>query len=537
MSNTKAPVSHNDFLIRGSDYLAKHPDFELIGREENMRQLAGILMRKNANNALISGPGGVGLTALAMGLQASKDKEGTPFDIVGKRFYWLDVDGLFSSGDPTAINEGFQRALKTLSRSPDTVLVVDDMKDFVEAARNNGCTHLINSLMREVRTGKFQSFIEVRDEDLDTVLKCHSDMREIFTLHDVNEPVGEELRAIAEKSALRLSKHHGIVIAPEAISAAIELTSKYRVRDMGLSRAQPERTMTLLDRALTSYRLEQHAAPPGLRDMEARLKMIEAAQAKGVFTGDLADKSPDEVEAIKLSLETDISQVTTDWTAFQGKLRSVYKEQRDGEELLRTLEDELQTQKDKEAAAAVAAAEAAKNAPPAAEAPVAVKKPTEFVGFAKRMNDAGFESETVQDIRRRMSAAEKAVIANKEKFTALTATHDKNLVLDAKTVLTEFSTISGIPADKLSENEREKLLGLEDKLSGRVFGQEEAVRRLSDAVITSRIGKKRGDKPPSFMFIGASGVGKTEIAKALAEALLDDEKALLQFDMSEYMEK
>src|SRR5690606_3013263 len=132
--NTKAPVSHNDFLIRGSDYLAKHPDFELIGREENMRQLAGILMRKNANNALISGPGGVGLTALAMGLQASKDKEGTPFDIVGKRFYWLDVDGLFSSGDPSAINEGFQRALKTLSRSPDTVLVVDDMKDFVEAA-------------------------------------------------------------------------------------------------------------------------------------------------------------------------------------------------------------------------------------------------------------------------------------------------------------------------------------------------------------------------------------------------------------------
>jgi ATP-dependent Clp protease ATP-binding subunit ClpB len=529
MSKTKDTAIHNDYLVRGNDHVAAHKDFEVIGRDEDMRQLAGILMRKNANNVLITGPGGVGLSSLCMGLQASKDKDGTPFDIVGKRFFWLDVDGLFSSGDPTKINDGFQRALRTLSRSPDTVLVIDDMKDFIEAARNNGCTHLINALMHAVRGPDLQAVIEVRDEDLDTVMKCHSDMQELFTLHDVSEPGAAALRQITDKAAVSLSQHHGIVISPDAIATAIDLTSKYRVRDPGLSRAQPERAITLLDRALTSYRLEQHAAPTGLRDLEARLKATETAIAKGTM--------PEaEAAAQKAALETDIKEMTDDWAAFQKTLRAVYKDQRDGEELIRRYEDELQAQLEKEEADKKAAeAKGEKPAAPVAEPAT----PGKFspVGFRNVMSGAGFESKAVQEIRANIAATTKAVEENKVKFAQMTAAHNKDLILPGAAVLKEFSSISGIAADKLSENEREKLLHLEEQLGSRVFGQENAVSRLTDAVITSRIGKRRSDKPPSFLFIGPSGVGKTEIAKALAEALMDNEASLLRVDMSDYMEK
>lgn len=475
MASKKKEALHNDFLIRGSDFLAQQPDFELIGREENMRQIAGILMRKNANNVLVSGPGGVSLTALALGLQASKDIEGTPFDIVGKRFFWLDTDNLFASGDPTKINEGFQRALKTLSRAPDIVLVVDDMKDFIEGCRNNGCTHLINALMSAVRSPDLQAFIEVREEDLNMVYKCHSDMREFFTLHDVNEPAGDSLRQIVDKAAEGLSRHHGIVVSPDAVKTAIELTSKYRVRDPGLSRAQPERSVTLLDRALGSFRLEQHAYPKSLRDLNQRLKLVELGIEKERFTDELEGKTPEEAEALRLSLKADIEQVSKDWDAMQDKLRMIYRDQRDGEETVRRYEDELEAQLDREEAAREAEKKMREEkgfgaAEPAAPQPEKAAGPAKFVGFGQRMADAGFESEEVRALRKLIKETQKAVDDNKTAFQGLAAQMNKDLVLDTQTVLAEFSRISGIPADKLSQDEREKLLGLEDRLSSRVFG-------------------------------------------------------------------
>lgn len=127
-----------DFLIRGEDYLAQHPDFKLTGRAKELAQLTGILMRKSAHNVMLVGAGGVGLSAICMGLQAGKHDPDAPFDMIGKRMFWLDSDGLFSSGDNGQINDAFQRIVKTLSRSPDTILVIDDTRDFIEGARNSG---------------------------------------------------------------------------------------------------------------------------------------------------------------------------------------------------------------------------------------------------------------------------------------------------------------------------------------------------------------------------------------------------------------
>ena len=184
----KQLTTTRDYLTRGQDYLENSDNFELVGREEEVKKLTGILMRKRANSVLLVGCGGVGCSAIAMGLQQCKKDPNAPFDLISKRFFWLDTDGLFSSGDPIEINEAFGKTLRTLKRTPDSILVIDDMKDFIEAARNNGCSNLINALMRTIKKKDAQVIFETRDEDLDVVLKSHSDMRELYTLLDILEP-------------------------------------------------------------------------------------------------------------------------------------------------------------------------------------------------------------------------------------------------------------------------------------------------------------------------------------------------------------
>ncbi|MGN7438601.1 MAG: AAA family ATPase [Alcanivorax sp.] len=476
--------TQQSFLIRGSDYLARFDGFSLVGRDEELKKLSRILMRNKANSVLLVGPGGVGCTALCLGVEESKSKADTPFDILNKRLFWLDTDGLFSSGDANTMNENFQKLLRRLSHYPDTLLVIEDIRDFIEATRNNGCTNFINALMRSIERGKFQAIFEAHDDDMEVVLKCHSNITEFFTMLDLKEPEGDDLNNIVNSAVKRLQSHHKIAIADEAIETSIQLTSKYRVREMSLSRAQPERSLNLLDRAFTSYRQEAHANPPGM-DAE-------------------------------------------EWKETQNTLRRLHKNQSDGEEALRKLEDELEAQREKDIKTQEERLKSKEENP----------EKQEFQSFSIRSSKGGFESEEVNLLKKKIEEMQKAVQKNKAEFLALTETINKDLELTAEHVLREFSQLSGIPANKLNQDERAKLLGLDDSLKSRVFGQDHAVNKLADAVRVARVGLKDPNKPQaSFMFLGPSGVGKTEMAKALTAALHDDERALLRFDMSEYMEK
>ena len=524
MANAPTEAPH-DQLIRGHDYLALSPDFELVGREDTLRKLTAILMRKRANNVLLIGTGGVGCSAVCMGLQQSKSRPDTPFDIVSKRFFWLDGDLLFSSGDPSTINDGFERAMRTLSRTPDSVLVLEDMRDFIDAARNNGCTNLINALMRSLKKKKFQVIMETRDQDLEAVLKCHSDMQENYTLLDVSEPDEQLLHEIVTSvSDLRLRVHHGIRISAGAIDTAIEVTSKYRVRDLGLSRAQPERSLTLLDRALTSYRLDAHAADPRLGELESRLAALDAkADGKSGGKGSASEAS---------GLRKEIDSISVAWADRQQKIKAIYVEMRDGEEAIRGLESEIEDHLEREQQALDdEQAEAEEAVDPASGK-------QGYVSFAARTSGAGYDSDAVAALKKQIAQFEKEVGKNKRKFESLTAEINDSLELTRDHVLTEFSSISAIPVSKLTQDERAKLLNLDENLSNRVFGQEEAISKLSNQVRVARAGLQSPNKPQAaFMFLGPSGVGKTELAKALTAELFDDERALLRFDMSEYMEK
>jgi ATP-dependent Clp protease ATP-binding subunit ClpB len=460
-----------NYLIPGGEYLKRQPNFKLVGQEDNLKRMTTVLMRAKAASILLVSPGGAGATALCMGLQASKEDENSPFDIVSKRFFWLDSDGLFSSGDSSKINEAFQRIATILKNTAETVLVIEDAKDFLEGSRNTGNTHFINTLNSLVKNNETRVIFEVRDDDIEYVLRSHSDMKECYTLIDLSEPVGEALKKIIESSSNRLFEHHSIVISQDAQDAAVELTNKYRTKDASLNRAQPERAINLIDRALATYRLDAHKnTPPELSD----------------------------------------------------KIKKLYHDQREGELVIIGLEDEIIAQKELENSRL-------------SDASSDTEKHISFDNIATK---GGLDSEAVRSIKAKIKIYQDAVSENKKEFDKIVSEANKSLLLTREHILSEFSRLSGIPANKLNEDEREKLKNLESTIKQRIFGQDQGVEKIVNAIKVARIKQRTNGKPQaSFLILGPSGVGKTEVSKALAAALLDDESALTRFDMSEFKEK
>lgn len=444
-----------NFLIKGSDLLARYPGFELVGRDVYLQRLLSILLRRSASSVVLAGPRGVGCTALILGIQLAKQQDGAPYDVTGRRLFWLDVNGLFASGDSEEVNHAFHRILDRLKSVDGSVLVVEDARDLLEACRNSGTLHFINALLAAVREGRTQVILEAADDDLETVLRCGSDVREMFTILAVDEPAGPDLAAIVTSSAAALSKHHGIRIEPDAATAAIELTTRYQSQD---GWAQPARTLTLLDRALASYRLAAHK-----------------------------NGNPEH----------------------GADIRRLIEERRRTQNLIAELEDRADEYR--------LLASAPDNA-----------RSTIF---------SGIDAPEVSQLRSQARELHAVATHLNEQLAERTKAVDGNLALTRPLVLSEFAEISGISVAKLGQNEREKLRGIEAILLRRIFGQTEVVSRVAGGVRVARAGRRDRARPLAYLFLGPSGVGKTELSKALAAALLDDEAALTRFDMSEYMEK
>jgi ATP-dependent Clp protease ATP-binding subunit ClpB len=473
--------------------LASRPGFKLVGRDEALKRLTAILIRSHANSVLLFGPGGVGCSSLVLGLQALKAEPQAPFDIVRKRFFWVDTDCLFSLQDDSQIGTEFGNILGRMSRTPDSVLVISDAKVFIESARNTGNTHFINALILAIKQNVTQVILEGRDDDLELVFRCHPHIQEAFTMMELAEPDAEALRAMVRFGAERLTLDHGIRIEADAAQTAIELTNNYRADSHGMNRAQPERSVTLLDRALASYRLDAHEKPPHLAQIESRI-----ATAKGSDAGPLADQ---------------LRKATEEWQQAQSQLRAANRRQRDGEEELAKIDWEI--------------ADLGKH-----ETDQRTTLPER--SFNLMASKGGFKSADMQALEAKREALSRIVEEAKAAFATSAKAINDQLVLTRDLVLIEFSRITGIPASKLNEDERVKLLRLEQELNDSIFDQPTAIAKISNGIKVAKRGRRNRNAPVAFMCLGPSGVGKTETWKQVARLLGLD---LLRFDMSEYMEK
>lgn len=463
------------FLLNGSDVLKSCVGFKLIGRKDVLNDLCGILTQSSANSVIACGAGGVGISALALGLQARKLDDDAPFDIVNKRFFWLETDGLFGLGDNAAIQKEFQAILSELNRTPDSVLIVEDTLDLIEALRNCGMLHVINALNSMVKNKKTQVFLEVRDKDLTEIYRTHSDFREHYTFFPVDEPVGQELHEIVSASAKNLEGYYAVAIDPKAVETAITLTNKYRAIDAGIHRAQPERSRLLLDRAMSKYCLTAHSTPTVGQEKQ--------------------------------------------FAANQEALKKFFSLQRQGEKAIILLEQEITD-----------LIEVEKNG--------TNSKTSKQVddGFDLLGEASGYTTPAIEEKKTRIKALEVGVRENRTKYEEITSKINNSLKLTADHIVDEFSRISNIEPAKLKQDDKTRLLSLGTVLKKRVFGQDEALEYVYRAVKIWRRGR-RTNKPLPFMFCGPSGVGKTEVGRGLAEGLFDTVATLNKFDMGEYMEK
>jgi ATP-dependent Clp protease ATP-binding subunit ClpB len=495
----------SEFLLYGTDVIKRRPDFKLIGRTAEFIDLCCILTQSSANSVIASGPGGVGISAMALNLQACKSDPAAPFDIVSKRLFWLDTDRLFGLGDNVAIDKEFKSILSILGRTPESVLIIEDTIDLIEALRNCNMLYFINALNAMVKSGRTQSYLEVRDKDLGKVFEAHSDFREHYTLFDLTEPVGEELYEIVSALAKTLEKTYSISIDDLAVRTAIDLSTRYRSVDTGLNSAQPERSRLVLDRAMSRYALLAHSSVPMLAELEAQLTAV-------------SPNDPNKATEIRRQIESR----KADFAKNQDKIKTFFRAQRDAERKVVVLEEEIADLVTKEQAQ-----QTANKGDP---------KKFDMAEFSLIQEATWYSTPLIEAKRADVEELQTEVRENLQKYEEVTAEINSRLCLSEAYIYSEFSRMSGIDEPKLRQNDIVRLLNLEGVLKNRVYGQDDALEYVFRCVKIWKRGR-RTNRPLPFMLCGPSGVGKTEIARALAEGLFDTDQALNKFDMGNYGEK
>ncbi len=460
----------------------------VIGRDTEVRRLMQILERRFKNHPLLIGEPGVGKTAI---IRSLADRVGTgdvPSNLAGARFFELDTGALVAGAKLRGEIEARLKVLidKLKSMQDEVVLVVEDVDTlFGQGVQGAGVGDLLKPLLarseiRIMATTTPEGFKRMQERDGGAIRR--------FTPITVDPPSIDQAMEILRGIAERYEKHHKVRVSEGAIVSAVTLAKRYLS-----DRALPDTAVDLLDETASHKRVEVDGVPAELDSMIRRLDAVKAQIASLVDDDDkLSVKVRTRLEKEATELEPKVSDVRAKIASRRGVVAAVQalkKELRDAESSLET------ARKDK--------------------------------NFAKL---GELEHVTIPDIKRRLGAAEEAATK--------AGVESSNNVVTENDIAATLADWTGIPVNKMLEGEAEKLLKMEERLAKRVVGQDEAVRALSKAVRRGRVGLRDPGKPiGSFLFLGPSGVGKTELAKALAEFLFDDELALTRLDMSEFMER
>jgi ATP-dependent Clp protease ATP-binding subunit ClpB len=460
----------------------------VIGRDEEIRRTLHILSRRSKNNPILVGEPGVGKTAIAEGLAMRIVNGDIPENLKSKIIYALDM-GLLIAGAKYKgeFEERLKAVIKEVGASDgDIILFIDEIHTLVGAGAGEGAMDAANILKPALARGELRAVGATTLTEYQKFFEKDKALERRFQKVIINEPTVEDAISILRGLKERYETHHHVRIKDEAIIAAVELSNRY-ITDRFL----PDKAIDLIDESAAKLRLEMNSMPEELDELERKIRQLEIERE--------AIKRENDETKLK-QLNTDIANLSVE----KDTLKSKWNAEKEIVEKVQNAKAEVENLK----------AQAER---------------------AEREGNYGL----VAEIRYGKMKEQEADI---EKYTnELANSTEKRLLkeeVDAEDIAENIAKATGIPVQKMLQSEREKLLYLEDELHKRVVGQEDAITAVADAVRRSRAGLQDPKKPiGSFIFLGTTGVGKTELAKALANYLFDDEGMMTRIDMSEYQEK
>ncbi len=459
----------------------------IIGRDEEIRRTIQVLSRRTKNNPVLIGEPGVGKTAIAEGLAMRIVNGDVPEGLKNKKLLSLDMGALIAGAK---YRGEFEERLKAVinevqAAEGSIILFIDEMHTLVGAGKGDGAMDASNLLKPALARGELHAIGATTLDEYRKHVEKDAALARRFQPVMVNEPSQEDTISILRGLKEKYEVHHGVRIADSAIISAVTLSTRY-ITDRFL----PDKAIDLMDEAASRLRMQIDSKPEALDEIDRRLMQARIeAEALRKESDEASKERLEKLEKEIAELESQSAELTGAWRAEKERLADATK----ATEALDILRNELLE--------------------------------------AERNGDWARASEIKYG---RIPQLQEALEKEKEK-----ASEESSMeVVDAQQVAAIVSRWTGIPVEKMLEGEREKLLHMEEQLRQRVVGQDEALRSVSDAVRRARAGLSDPSKPiGSFMFLGPTGVGKTELTKALADFLFDDEHAITRLDMSEYMEK
>ena len=461
----------------------------VIGRDEEIRRVLQILSRRTKNNPILIGEPGVGKTAIAEGLAYRIVRGDVPDNLRSKQVYSLDMGALIAGAKYKGeFEERLKSVVSEVSRSEgEIILFIDEIHTLVGAGKSDGAMDAANILKPALARGELRSIGATTLDEYQKYFEKDKALERRFQMVMVEEP--DELSTISILRGIKekYEHHHKVRIQDDAIIAAVRLSDRY-ITDRFL----PDKAIDLMDEAAARLRMQMDSLPEDLDEIARRIKQLEIEREAIKREGD-SEKTESLSKEIAELKEQESGRLSK-WHAEQDLIAKMQLSKHNIEQL--KLEAEA----------------------------------------AERGGDYGRVAEI------RYSLIPKEEEATKALMTALENTQGDNAMIreevSAEDIAEIVSRWTGIPVGKMLQGEREKLLHLEEELHRRVVGQEQAIHAVAEAVRRSRAGLSDPRRPiGSFIFLGTTGVGKTELAKALAEILFDDETMLTRIDMSEYQEK
>jgi len=460
----------------------------VIGRDEEIRRTLHILTRRTKNNPILVGEPGVGKTAIVEGLAMRIINGDVPDNLKSKTIFALDMGQLIAGAKYKGeFEERLKGVVKEVATSDgEIILFIDEIHTLIGAGGGEGAMDAANILKPALARGELRAIGATTLNEYQKYFEKDKALERRFQKVMINEPSIEDAVSILRGLKDRYETHHHVRIKDEAIIAAVELSSRYMT-----DRFLPDKAIDLIDESAAKLRLEMNSMPEELDKLERQIRQLEIER-------EAIKRENDESKLKELNIEISNQSVERD------TLKSKWKQEKE-------LVEKVQTAK--------AAIEELKHEAEQAERNGEYGKVAEI-----RYGKIKEQEELIDQVTKQIDSSTDKRLLKEE--------------VDAEDIAENVAKATGIPVAKMLQGEREKLLHLEDELHNKVIGQEEAITAVADAIRRSRAGLQDPKKPiGSFIFLGTTGVGKTELAKALAEYLFDDEAMMTRIDMSEYQEK